>query len=76
MPFSTRLRMKLEFVMPVYANADLSFEERPNFSERFVKFLIVLQNIMRASVSLMKTAEAECMKSTSNKNRNLNELLE
>jgi hypothetical protein len=68
--------MKLEFVMPVYANADRSFEERPNFSEHFVKFLIALQKIMQASVPLMKTAEAECLKSTSIEDRNLNNLLE
>jgi len=73
---STRVRMKLEFVLPVYSRADRFFEDRPNFPSRFVDFLVVLQSIMRASVPLMKTAEAECNLRALAKDRDLNLLLE
>jgi len=67
--------MKLEFVLPVYTRADLSFEERPSFPNRFKEFLIVLQSIMRASVPLMKTAEAECNQRMRDEDPDLNILL-
>ena len=60
LPFSVKLRKKLEFVLPIYSRADISFETRPNFPDRFIEFLIVLQSIMCASVPLMEFAESEC----------------
>jgi pyrroloquinoline quinone (PQQ) biosynthesis protein C len=61
--------------MPVYSRADHSFEERPNFPDRFIEFLIALQSIMRASVPLMRSAESECGQRITDEDRNLCVLL-
>ena len=60
LPLSKKLRMKLEFALPYYATANISFEEKSDFSNRFLSYLIELYGIVRESVPLMKAAESKC----------------
>jgi hypothetical protein len=59
-PFSSRLRLKLGFVLPVLSASNRSFLERDDFPARFRRFLLSVHAVIRASVPLMKAAELEC----------------
>jgi len=68
-PFSTRLRLKLQLVLPTISAANRSFERRRDFPDRFKVFLVTVHSIIRASVPLMKAAELECKKTSADEKR-------
>jgi hypothetical protein len=59
-PFSARLRLKLDLVLPTLLEADRKFFDRPHFANRFKEYLVTVHGVIRASVPLMKAAELEC----------------
>jgi pyrroloquinoline quinone (PQQ) biosynthesis protein C len=60
--FSTRLRFKLQPVVPLLYGAGGSLAEGTNVRERFKGYLMTLHSIIRASTPLMKAGEYECLR--------------